>query len=315
MFDTPITQDGNVISGPFRAPKQMLEEQSYDGSGAGSIHDDSMAETLGFTAGPIEGPTHFSQFDPLLFKIWGKAWFEKGCFSSHFKNMVVEGEEVQAFVELPVDDSQTRLKCWAVKKDGTPVLEASATLGEGKTLLEERLENLRPLDHFIILENMHVGMKGAVEEIATMAADQHMGSLYPFSLTQKLAAITENSPAYSENSASPWGRAVIPTEMMSVLSEYTVHDARFPIKRPAIGLFADLEVRYVNGPLYVGEEYLIRREIVAMSGSRRTESYWTRSKIYDKSGTTQIAETLLNHAVMKNSYPNYEEELAAKTGA
>ena len=314
MFDTPITQDGNVISGPLRAPKQMLEEQSYDGSGAGSIHDDSMAEKLGFKAGPIEGPTHFSLFDPLLFKIWGKEWFEKGCFSSHFKNMVVEGEETRAFVELPTDENQTRVRCWAEKADGTQVLEASATLGEGKTVLEERLETLRPLEHFIILEDMHVGMKGAVDEMATMAADQHMGKLYPFSLTQKLAAITENSPAYSDDAASPWGRAIIPTEMMSVLAEYTVHDAKFPIKRPAIGLFADLEVRYINGPLFVGEDYLIRREIVAMSGSKRTESYWTRSQIFDKTGTTQIAETLLNHAVMKNSYPDYEKELAAKVG-
>jgi hypothetical protein len=51
-----------------------------------------------------------------------------------------------------------------------------------------------------------------------------------------------------------------------------------------------------------------------MSGSKRTESYWTRSQIFDKTGTTQIAETLLNHAVMKNSYPDYEKELAAKVG-
>jgi len=311
MFDTPISRDGNTISGPFRAPKQMLEDQSYDGSGKGSIHDDSMAEKLGFTAGPIEGPTHFSQFDPLLFDIWGKAWFEKGCFSSHFKNMVVEGEEVQAFVELPENDSQTRLKCWAVKKDGTPVLEASATLGEGPTLLEERKAKLRPPEKLVILEKLHVGMKGAVDEIATMGADQHMGKLYPFSLKDKLEVITENSPAYSDDSASPWGRAIIPTEMMSVLSEYTVHDAKFPLKRPAIGLFADLEVRYVNGPLFVGETYLIRREIEALSESRRTESYWTRTKVFDKTGETLIAETLLNHAVMKNSYPKYEEELAA----
>ena len=311
-FDTPITQDGKVISGPLRAPKQMLEDQSYDGSGAGSIHDDSMAEKLGFTAGPIEGPTHFSQFDPLLFKIWGKDWFEKGCFSSHFKNMVVEGEEVKAFVELPASPDQTRLKCWAEKADGTPVLEASATLGSGPTLLDERMASLRPPEQLIILENLKVGMTGAVDEMATMGPDQHMGNLYPFSLTQKLSAITENSPMYSDDKASPWGKAIIPTEMMSVLAEYTVHDAKFPMKRPAIGLFADLEVRYVNGPLIVGETYLIRREVVALAESRRTESYWTRTKIFDKAGTTQIAETLLNHAVMKNSYPDYEKELAAK---
>ncbi len=42
----------------------MLADQSYGGHN--SIHDDAMAETLGFRAGPIEGPTHFSLFPPLL---------------------------------------------------------------------------------------------------------------------------------------------------------------------------------------------------------------------------------------------------------
>ena len=53
-----------VIEGPLRAPAQMLQEQTYDGHK--SLHDDSEAERLGIKAGPIEGPTHFSQFEPLL---------------------------------------------------------------------------------------------------------------------------------------------------------------------------------------------------------------------------------------------------------
>ncbi|MCA6285069.1 hypothetical protein [Phenylobacterium sp.] len=63
--------------------------------GLASIHDDAMAEKLGFRAGPIEGPTHFSLFPPLLQQVWGQAWFERGCISSHYLNMVVEGEEVR----------------------------------------------------------------------------------------------------------------------------------------------------------------------------------------------------------------------------
>ena len=310
MFETEISRNGNIISGPLRAPKQMLEHQNV--SEGKSIHDDDMAEKLGFRAGPIEGPTHFSQFDPLLVDIWGKDWFEKGCFSSHFKNMVVEGEGVKAFVELPENDSQTRLKCWAEKADGTPVLEASATLGAGPTILEERMGNLRPPEQLIILEGLSVGITGAADETVIMEPDQHLGDLYPFTLNQKLDAITEFTPAYNDPSKSPWGKAIIPTEMISVLGNYTARRAKFPVKKPAIGLFADLEVRYVNGPLIVGETYIIRREIVALAESRRTESYWTRSRIFDKTGTTQIAEMLLNQAVMKNSYPDYEKELAAK---
>src|SRR5258707_15852468 len=91
-FQTPIT-----LSGPLRSPRQMLAQQSYDGHE--SIHDDAMAAKLGFSGAPIEGPTHFSQFDPLLFQVFGQEWFESGCISAHYKNMVVEGEQVRALVE------------------------------------------------------------------------------------------------------------------------------------------------------------------------------------------------------------------------
>ena len=47
-FDTTLS-----ICGPLRHPRQMLAEQEYGGHS--SIHDDAMAEKLGFRAGPIEG--------------------------------------------------------------------------------------------------------------------------------------------------------------------------------------------------------------------------------------------------------------------
>jgi len=299
-FDTPLT-----ISGPLRAPRQMLHDQEYGGHA--SIHDDSMAERLGFRAGPIEGPTHFSLFPPLLERIWGRDWYERGCISSHYLNMVVEGEETRAFAELPAAGA-TRTKVWAQKADGTPVLEASASIGpdHGETLLEARMKALRPPEKLLILADLHVGMKGAEEERVHMDPDQHMGALYPFSLNQKLAAITENSPWYS-SADNPWRRPIVPLEMVSVLAEYSSAKAKFPVKGPAVGLFADQEIRMINGPLFVGEEYVIRREIAALSESKRTESYWVRSRIYDKTGTRQVAEMLLNHATLKHSYAGYAE--------
>lgn len=305
-FDTPIADQDGVLSGPLRAPANMLLEQEYGGHK--SIHDDAEAERLGFRAGPIEGPTHFSQFDPLLVHLWGKDWFERGCISCHYKNMVVEGEQVRVFVK-PV--SETRAECWAEKADGTQVLEASATLGpdHGETLLEARMAKLRPAGELVILADLSVGMTGHVDEPVKMAADQNMGALYPFSLTEKLAKITERSGWYDDASVSPWGRAIIPTEMISVLAEYSSRKAGFPSKGPVIGLFADLEIRYLNGPLFVGKDYLIRREIVALAQGRRTENYWTRTRIFDAAGKTQMAESLLNHGVLKHSYADYPEEL------
>ena len=295
-FDTPMT-----LRGPLRRPHQMLADQEYGGHA--SIHDDAMAEKLGFRAGPIEGPTHFSQFPPLLARIWGQAWFERGCLSAHYLNMVVEGEEVRAFADIPPPGATTT-RVWAEKADGTPVLEASASLGpdHGATLLEQRMAKLRPPESLVILADLHVGMTGAVDEIVRMDPDQNMGALYPFSLNQKLAVITETSPWYSDAASSPWGRPIIPLEMVSVLAEYSSNQARFPVKGPAVGLFADQEIRMIDGPLFVGEDYMIRREIVALSESKRTESYWVRSRIFDAAGQRQLAEMLLNHATLKDSY-------------
>jgi hypothetical protein len=302
-FDTPL-----ALSGPLRKPRQMLADQEYGGHS--SIHDDDMAAKLGFRAGPIEGPTHFSLFPPLLAESWGQAWFERGCLSAHYLNMVVEGEETRAFVELPAEGA-VRTRAWAEKADGTPVLEASASLGpdDGETLLEARMAKLRPPERLLILEDLHVGMTGKADEPVRMGPDQNMGKLYPFSLSQKLSVITENSPWYSSDE-TPWGRAIIPLEMVSVLAEYTARSAGFPVKGPAVGLFADQEIRMVDGPLFVGEDYLIRREVVALSESKRTESYWVKSKIYDASGETLKAEMLLNHASLKHSYAGYQDELA-----
>ncbi|HRY03107.1 MAG TPA: hypothetical protein P5256_08270 [Beijerinckiaceae bacterium] len=299
-FSTPL-----VLSGPLRGPRQMLADQEYGGHA--SIHDDSMAEKLGFRAGPIEGPTHFSLFPPLLERIFGRDWYERGCISSHYQNMVVEGEEVRAFAEMPARGA-ARTKVWAQKADGTPVLEASASIGpdHGETLLEARMKALRPPEKLLILADLHVGMKGAEEESVRMDPDQNMGALYPFSLNQKLSVITENSPWYSSGD-NPWGRPIVPLEMVSVLAEYSNRKAAFPVKGPAVGLFADQEIRMIDGPLFVGEDYVIRREIAALSESKRTESYWVRSRIYDKTGTKQVAEMLLNHATLKHSYAGYAE--------
>jgi hypothetical protein len=305
-FDTPLS-----ICGPLRRPQQMLASQEYGGHS--SIHDDEMAGKLGFRAGPIEGPTHFSQFVPLLAHLWGRAWFERGCFSAHYQNMVVEGEEVRAFVALPPAGT-TRTTAWAQKADGTAVLEASASIGpdHGTTLLEQRLAQLRPADKLVILADLRVGMTGAEDEHVRMDPDQHMGALYPFSLNEKLARITESSRWYSEPSSTPWGRAIIPLEMVSVLVEYSSTKARFPVKGPAVGLFADQEIRMVDGPLFVGEDYLLRREIVALSESKRVESYWVRSRIYDAGGKVLKAEMLLNHASLKQSYAGYDDARAAR---
>jgi hypothetical protein len=137
-----------------------------------------------------------------------------------------------------------------------------------------------------------------------MSFDESNGHLYPFSLNDKLKVITEPSPWYRGD--SPWGGAVIPTEMVSVLAHKAggVGKAR----GPAVGLFIDLEVRIINGPLFVDHEYELVHEIVGLGQSRRVENWWTRTYITDPATGVLVATVLLNQGVFKASYADYPAE-------
>ncbi len=298
------------ICGEFRRPRQMLADQTYDGHV--SLHDDNMARDLGFRAGPIEGPTHFSQFIPLLHHVFGNAWFEHGCISAHYQNMVIEGEEVRAFAQLPAKKSSS-IHIWAEKREGTPVLTGTASIGPdyGQTELAKRMAALRPANQLVIMRDLKVGQKGAGNpEKVRMGFDQHMGNRYPFSLNDKLKVITEPSPWYTRDGgvSSPWGRAIIPFEMISVLLEYSVAKAGFRTRGPAVGLFAAQEIKLIKGPLFVDHPYELEREIIALSESKRTESNWVRTRVYDGMTRELVAEMILNGATLKNSYAKYDEE-------
>jgi hypothetical protein len=303
-FDTQITETEGTLVGPWRQPRQMLQAQVYDTHA--SIHDDATAQKLGFKGGTIEGPTHFSQFAPLGARLWGQAWFETGCLSAHYRNACFEGEEVQAILSKPLP-GRSQCQIQMIKRDGTEVLRGSASVGDPPvpTALETRLTELKPLVDPVILRDVKL-TQASRRQAARMSFDQNMGDLYPFSLRQKLAVITENSPFYS-SADNPWRKPIIPMEMLSVLFQYRAKDDPLPTKGPAVGLFADQEIRLLKGPLFVDEDYQVEREVVALSGSRRTESAWVKTRVFDKADTL-VATMLLNMATIKDSYAPYEEE-------
>jgi hypothetical protein len=311
-FETTIAESADSLAGPWRRPHQMLHAQTYDSHA--SIHDDATAQKLGFQGGTIEGPTHFSQFAPLCERLWGKAWFETGSISAHYRNPCFEGEEVQAILARPQPGAM-QAAIQMVKRDGTEVLRGTASVGDDKvaTALDQRLVELKPLADPVILRDVKVGLKTGRQTVR-MGFDQYMGDLYPFSLADKLKVITEPSPWYriapDDASDNPWGRPIIPMEMLSVLFQYRAKEDSMPVRGPAVGLFADQEIRLMRGPLFVGEDYQTEREVVALSGSRRTESLWVRTMVF-ASGEVPVASMLLNLASIKDSYAPYAQEHAA----
>jgi hypothetical protein len=302
-FDTPLT-----LTGPWRAPAQMLQEQSHDGRM--SVHDEATAASLNLSGAPIEGPTHFSQFDPLAVELWGQAWFERGCISSHFRTMVVEGEEVQASATRTAPDRAT---IEAHKRDGTPVLEGSISLGPDhpQTALEARRARQGDPGELFIIDQLEVGMAVPEPYVAQIPWDESNGPLYPFSLAEKVAKITEPSPWYTPDgaSSSPWDRAIVPFEMLSVLANKSGRG--FPVRGPVLGLFLDLEVRMVQGPVFADHDYELRKSITGLSQSKRTESYWTETTVTDPETDDLVAIVVLHQGVFKESYAGYPPERLA----
>ena len=307
-FATPIERNDETLIGPWRTPRQMLASQEYDSHA--SIHDDAIAQKLGFKGGTIEGPTHFSQFVPLCVAAWGERWLSEGCISAHYRNACYEGDRVRAFVAKPLNDA-TQTTIWMQREDGTEILRGTASVGQQNppSALEQRLQELKPLENPVILRDLKVGVRSKRIPVQ-MDMNQHMGALYPFSLASKLKVITEPSSWYTSEgaSASPWQRAIIPFEMISVLCGYAKDKDPLPVRGPVVGLFADQEIRMIRGPLLVGEPYEIDREVVFLSGSRRTESMWVRTRVYERGSDTVLALMLLNSASMKDSYANYVAE-------
>jgi hypothetical protein len=315
-FATIIALQGDQIIGPWRTPQQMLASQTYDGHA--SIHDDDTAKALGFQGGTIEGPTHFSQFSPLGAHLWGEAWFESGCISAHYRAAAFAGEQVRASADRPVAGAR-HTSIAMHKPDGTEVLAGTMSVGRDDappTALEKRLLSLAPLTDPVILRDVKVGMKSPRIAVV-MAPDQNMGAYYPFSLAEKLEAITEPSPWYDSRAttASPWRRPIIPLEMISVLFQYNTHRAEFPVRGPAVGLFADQEIRLLKGPLFVGEPYEIEREVIFIGGSKRTESLWVKTTAFHPGDDTPLATMLLNAATFKDSYAPYAAERQTLYGA
>ena len=291
-FDTEVT-----LTGPTRSPAQMLADQTYDGHT--SVHDEATAASLGLRGAPIEGPTHFSQFDPLAAALWGERWFTNGCISAHFQTMVVEGEQVTA--SLVCSGAETG-RISAVKTTGEVVLTGTASVGpdHGDTECGARLSRSGSDQPFHILDRLQMGITTDVGE-QTMTMDDDNGHLYPFSLRQKLARITEPHTWYSGD--SPWGAPVVPFEMISVLAFRT--SPAFPVRTPSVGLFLDLEVRMHDGPVLVGRPYRVVHELVGLGQSRRTESYWTRTTLVSPDDGRLVASVLLHQGVFKDSYPGY----------
>lgn len=288
-FETKnITVSGNTLIGPWRSPKQLLSLQRVNH--APSVHEDGTASELGFRRGLIEGPTHFSQFAPLVHMTWGNEWFEKGAISARFKAPAHEGDEVQATLTHLPNRSSADLSLH--NREGVELLRGSASLDQSGNSAQST-DMLRPIPS--PGGGLYVGMTSARRRVK-LSFEEHLGDMYPFTLRQKLSAITEPSPWYMEaqEQVSPWGRAIIPLEMISVMLRHSSGNFPFPEDYPSVQMFGEQKIEVKHGPFFVNEPYEIQHRVIALKHTKRFDSIWISTDVFSPRTDFIVARMVLN---------------------
>jgi hypothetical protein len=117
-------------------------------------------------------------------------------------------------------------------------------------------------------------------------------------MEERMPVITEPLPWYSGE--SPWGGPVLtPTLMVQALA---TSDAAFLRQREvrAVGLYGAIEIRNVNGPVFVDRAYVTGGRVVTRGQSPKTEYIWYESYL-EETGGKRVAEMLMQLRFMKGS--------------
>jgi hypothetical protein len=283
-------KDGFMYGG-WRAPKNLWMDMKT------SIHDDSVAKSVGMRGGTIPGTIHLSLFAPLMLEIFGQRWFEKGSLSLYYTFATTHLEEVRAVVKMPSDDSKDiQVEARIEMQSGQVVATGTVAVGEPEELSYIQaldLKNSDPKD-LRILAGYKVGDELRSRDILMTQEDLDKG----------LPAITDHLDYYKGK--SPWGKSILsPTAMYGVmaLGGYTLDSER----AQAVPFYGATEIRNVNGPVLIEVPYKATGNLVCVGISKRTEYFWHDSFLKEKESGKLIASMRHLNRFMKAGSPLYED--------
>jgi len=286
-----VTLDDGVMAGPLRQSVNNSKQAS------GSIHDDATATRLGFRGGTVAGSIHMELFPPLLREAWGQRWFERGTLSLYFMNATTDREPVRAYLRQPpagVADAQ--VEAWVLRDDGMQVAQGTASVGDPgvPTALQARpLERFEP-GELRILAKVQKGHRFEPVRVSCSPEEQE----------RRLGVTTEPMDWY-RGEGSPWGKPpVLIAPLVQMLYAKSVAQVRGGFG--AVGLFGAIELRNINGPALVGEEYTCTGEVIAVGQSPKTEYLWFETGL-DDAGGRRVAEMRMLLRFMKASSSLYPE--------
>jgi hypothetical protein len=290
-----MTAHGDVITGQERRPRNL------SAGAVGSIHDDATATSLGFRGGTVAGSIHMDQFPPLLLEAFGPGWFESGSLSLYFRHATTDGEPVIALLgRPPAGEGDAQVRAWATTTDGTLVADGTAA-GNPAATSALRSRDLRAVDpaELRILASLRPG--DAIGDCQVTVHGERQHSV----VSQGL--MTEPLDWYT--GSSPWGGPIAaPSTVVNLLYADLLAGLRTALGKH-VGLFGAIEIRFLNGPVFLGRRYRVTGEVVALSQTPKTEVLWFDSLARDEAGRP-VADMRMMLRQMKQSSPRYAETQA-----
>lgn len=282
-----VERDG-VLVGPLREPRNLAANV------AGSIHDDSQAQKLGFRGGTVAGSIHMEQFPPVLLRAFGDRWFETGSLSCYFRNATMDRERVRAFADVPPPGPDAQVNVWMDREDGMRVLEGTASVGSPSepSLLRRKVAEPREPGEMRILGHLALGDAGAP---ATVNLSREREA------KPRLEAITEPLGWYT--GASLWGGAIVNPGLLVHLMVQV--QRRIALPADAVGLYGAIEVRHLAGPVFADRDYEVSGRVVAVGQTPKTEYLWYETAM--REGAKEVASMLMMLRFMKASSPLWAE--------
>ncbi len=288
---------GDVWQGPVRTPRNSAQHEK------GSIHDDVMAQKLGFRGGTVAGSLHMEQFPPLLVHVFGPRWWESGGLSLYFRYATTDLEPVRCFAVAPPrarHASGRRIEVWMEQATagGAPaerVAEGTASVGEADctSALRQRLSLVPPAGDLRILAGLDPQATCSEISVCIEAAQ----------LDERLAVITEPMPHYV--AAAEWERRILPPSLM-VRAMRAVEPSLLARTAPVVGLFGAIEVQHLAGPVFVDTLYFAQGRILAVSDTPKTEYFWYETVLTDALQRHPVASMLMMLRFMKASSPLWQ---------
>lgn len=289
MSDDIIIKDGNVY-GEWDEPRNLWAHLKA------SIHDDDIAKKVGMRGGTIPGIIHLSLFPPVLLKVFGDRWFEKGTLSMYYTYATTHREKVRAVIALPpegVTDVQVEAK--VEMKDEHIAATGTVSIGNPSELSYVQaieLKNSKPGD-IKILAGFKPGDDMPSKDIIITKEEAE----------KWLEEISDPLTYYTTE--SPWGSLILsPTAIYYAMALGAEWLDSHTIE--AVPFYGATEIQNINGPVKVGVPYKVSGKIVCVGISSKTEYFWYDSTLVEKESGKQITKMRHMNRFMKASSPLYQ---------